>query len=201
MSYKDILSRVDRNVIARTLYWLLFNGFALGFPIILTSILTYSSKGSFDFITPVSHGELTLFSLSLLCSGFLILIKGIRVTGNDQIERDDKSSTFEKLRQKVVNLSFPGSPWLYGLSFIVTCSSIGFFCGISTLNPDLPNILQVKEFYLRASRFVLIASFIITLLINFIDAALDNSQYKVETIFHNSNDKYQDQFKKLDLEG
>jgi hypothetical protein len=193
MTWNDVLNRINFSAIKKAFYWLFLNIFALSLPIGITYLMAYNGKGKVDFLSPISHGELTLYSVSLICSGFLILAKGIIVSEDDVPES-------EKPRKKI-SISFPGFAWFLLLCLFNFGGSIAFFCATFSQNNQLPNFGEIQQFSITASQIVLGISFVITFILSLIDAALDNPQFRVQEIFNDSNEKYQKKLKSHKWEG
>jgi hypothetical protein len=200
MTLIDALKRANGETWDTTLKWFFLNVISLILPIGITYLLLFGKNGAVDYTSPISHGELTLFSLSLLCSGFLILIKGIKVSGEDQINNDKKSSGINKFQQKLSNLIFPGSGWFLIFIFLWFALSIAIFCSTFAQNSSLTNYLQVQQVHIILSIIILSISFITTFLITLTDASLDNGRYVVTELYKKSNDQYQKKLEEQEWE-
>lgn len=195
MSWKDIIKNANKTAKNETWRWLGLNFFFIIVPIGCAYLFSFYGKGGILLLDPISHGELSLYSLSLLVSGILILIKGIKITGLDQIRNDNQSNAVNKISQYLSNLSFPGIGVFTILVMIEVVIAVIIFCSSFSQNNTLPNYSKIQTVHIILSTSILVLSMITTFFITLTGASLENSPISAQDIYARSNEPYQ---RKLD---
>lgn len=178
MTLVQALKRINRHAIKDTLLWILITSTIALIPVLCSYLYSYSNYGSVNYIDPLSHGELALYSISLLGSGVYIISKGFRIEGNYR------------------KISFPGSGPFIALIFGLTAISAIIFSNAQILNPLLPdyNVIVINKVY--HSVYIILASLLITLVITLIDSIMTNNPPPAEEIFSISTDQAQRELKR-----
>jgi hypothetical protein len=191
MSLVDILKRANGAAWVDSIIWLVINVFLGIFPIICTYIIILSNTGTIIFQEPISHGELPLFSISLLGAGVYVILTGMKISGVDKIE-------FSSLRIALSNVNFPGTKFWYPAILFEALIATTLFVTSFTLNAELNNYQQILDIRIKITGIILILCFMTSFIITLIDASIKNNTPNAEEMFTESDKKAQDELNKAD---
>jgi hypothetical protein len=193
MTLKEALQRANSSAWKDATSWLVLNILVLLVPVCVTYLYFLLNTGNVDFLEPIRHGELSLFGLSLLGTGAYSLMRGIKISGLDQIKKDKKAKGIEKAFEAIGNIHFPGFQLFFLAMIGGIISALILFMFSFPQNTFIPNyeIIHQIRIIIIIMLLCLTTSFIIIL----IESSLVNSPLNVEAVIAESTNKAQQQLR------
>gem|GEM_PF-5034693 len=195
MNFMEAIKRANGSAWKDALGWFILNLFLIVMPILATYLSIFNNTGQIILPEPISHGELSLVSISLLGDGIYVITRGLRIMGLEQILGDKKTTGFKKLQEMFGNINFPGGRWLNIIIFIEVIIATIYFMNSFTQNTALGNYQQVLNFRIISTLVVVLVCLLTTFAITLVDASVTNSPPNVQELFNSGTDEWQKKMK------
>jgi hypothetical protein len=184
MSIGEILKRVTKAALKDALLWLGINILLVIIPILFTYGVILGNTGSIVLQEPISHGELSLFSISLLAAGVYVILTGMKISGLEQIE-------FHTLHKVLENINFPGIKLWYPAIFFEASIATYLFVTSFTQNTKLINYQQILNIRIIVTILLTLCCFATSFLITLIDSSININPPSADELFNESDQKMQ----------
>jgi hypothetical protein len=195
MGLFEAIRRANCSAWQEAIRWLIINFFVVFIPIGSTYLFTYNNTGKIIFIEPISHGELSLVSISFLGAGIYIISKGLKITGLPQIKRDKKLRNLDKIFEVLANISFPGSTIFIPTIFIEVIFAVILFMISFSQNTGLANYQEIQYNRIRITLIIMVICFLTTFLITLVESSITNSSLDAQDMFRKSTENWQEKMK------
>jgi hypothetical protein len=171
MDLKEALERLNSDAWHDALEWVVINIVIVVFPILITYFFLYVDTGKINFQDPVSHGELSLFSISLLGAGVYSMLSA--------------------MKGSLKTIKFPGNNIFYLAIFIEVIIAVSLFVLSFTQNVNLDNYPKIQLIRIIATVIIMVLCFLTTFFIILVDASVSNDPPSAEDIWKRSDKRYQ----------
>jgi hypothetical protein len=191
MSLGEILKRATKSAWNDALLWFGINILLATIPILFTYGVILGNTGSVILQEPISHGELSLFSISLLAAGVYVILTGMKISGSEKIQ-------FRALREALDNINFPGIKLWYPAIFFEASIATYLFVTSFTLNTKLANYQEILNFRIIITIMLTLFCFATSFFITLVDSSINKNPPSASELFGSSDQQIQGELEKGD---
>lgn len=188
MNLCEAIRRANSLAKREAMLWLLLNIFSILIPIGATYLHNYTDFGIFLPLEPVSHGEISLFTISLIIAGVFVLAKGLKLVGLEENKPEKKKQL--SLKEVLRNISFPGSALFIPSVVLEIVIAAVVFTNSFSQNTSLKNYQEIQNFRIYFSIGLLLICLVTTYLITLVESSISNNPLNIEKLYAEEEGKF-----------